>query len=228
MYEANEVKQNTVPAENQLQSSSLLQLSSGETPKLKILFVGNSITYHAQKPEIGWLGSWGMAASKAENDYIHQSVKKLKQRYGTVGFGIAQLAEWELHYEDKAAHWQLPYVGIKEFAPDITVIRMGENIPAEKMEQLNPKSYIADMIAFFGNGCRQVIVTDCFWKRDKLDCILKEICDEKGYTFCEISDLYEDKRTMALGEYEHQGVALHPSDYGMERIAERIVEKIGI
>lgn len=226
MFEASEVKQNTVSAENQLKSSSLLQIHEDEKSKLKILFVGNSITYHEPKHEIGWSGSWGMAASKTENDYVHQTVKLLEQRYNKVGFCIAQLAQWELHYETKAEEWQSPYMGIEEFAADIVVIRMGENIPTAKMEQLNPKSYIADMIAFFGDGCRQVIVTDCFWKREKLDWILEEICDEKGYTFCQISDLYEDKRTMALGEFEHQGVALHPSDHGMQKIAGRIVEKI--
>ena len=36
--------------------------------ELRVMFLGNSITYHEPKEEIGWYGSWGMAASSKESD----------------------------------------------------------------------------------------------------------------------------------------------------------------
>ena len=50
--------------------------------------------------------------------------------------------------------------------------------------------------------------------------------DENGYAFCKISDLEEDPATMAIGQYEHRGVSVHPSDLGMELIAKRIFDVI--
>ena len=40
-----------------------------------ILFIGNSITYHGICSY--WFGSWGMASSSRDNDFVHLVVKKL-------------------------------------------------------------------------------------------------------------------------------------------------------
>ena len=224
MYEAREVQQNTVSAKGQLPNSSLLHIFHAQQASIRILFVGNSITYHAPKVAIGWSGNWGMAASCKENDYVHQTVKRLSERYGAVSYGIAQVASWETAFDENGEAWKEPYLKVSEFQPEVVVIRLGENISSGKLEALDVRPYIEKMIDFFGAGSRQIIVTDCFWRRDKLDQIFKQICDDKGYTFCRLSDLHSNQETMALKEFEHQGVSLHPSDYGMALIAERIAK----
>ena len=224
MYEARGVQQNTVSAKGQLSNSSLLHIFRAQQASIRILFVGNSITYHAPKPAIGWNGSWGMAASCKDNDYVHQTVKRLSERYSAVSYGIAQVASWETSFDENGEAWKEPYLKVSDFRPDVVVIRLGENISSGKLEALDVRPYIEDMIKFFGAGSRQIIVTDCFWRRDKLDQIFKQICDDKGYTFCRLSDLYSNQEAMALNEFEHQGVSLHPSDYGMALIAERIAK----
>ena len=37
----------------------------------RVLFVGNSITLHGPRPQIGWTNNWGMAASARDKDYVH-------------------------------------------------------------------------------------------------------------------------------------------------------------
>lgn len=224
MFEAKEVKQNTVSAKGQLRESFQLQIYDTENANLRILFVGNSITYHEPNEKIGWNASWGMAASCQNNDYVHQAVQMLQKKYQIVGYGIAQVANWEQVFDIVTPEeWQKPYLGVSEFPADVVVIRLGENIPSAKVELPNIKQYILEMVEFFRVSAKQIIVTDNFWKREQLDNILSEVCEENSYIFCRISDLYEDKSTMAIGLFEHEGVALHPSDYGMKMIAERIV-----
>lgn len=227
MFEAKEVKKNTVSANGQMRADSQLQKYDKEDAGLRILFVGNSITCHGPKAQIGWNANWGMAASCKEKDYVHQTVKMMEEKYQPVGFAIAQVSRWETSFDQVSAEeWQSSYWEVEEFHADVVVIRLGENIPGEKLELPDIKQYIMEMIDFFSSSAKQVIVTDNFWRRDALDRIFEEICREKDYIFCRISDISEDKKTMALGQFEHEGVAIHPSDYGMEMIAKRIVSKI--
>ena len=44
----------------------------------RVLFIGNSITRHEPAPDIGWYGSWGMAAS-VKNDYAHVIISKFEE-----------------------------------------------------------------------------------------------------------------------------------------------------
>ncbi len=65
---------------------------------LKILFVGNSITRHTPKVEIGWPYDWGMAASAAEKDYVHLVMKKVREIRPDAEYMTIQVAGWEREY----------------------------------------------------------------------------------------------------------------------------------
>jgi hypothetical protein len=72
-----------------------------------------------------------------------------------------------------------------------------------------------------------IIITDMFWKSEALDKPSEEAAREQGYEFVSISDLGEDDANKAVGLFEqHSGVASHPGDLGMERIASRILAKL--
>jgi hypothetical protein len=46
----------------------------------RILFMGNSIAMNLPAPEAGWHHDWGMAATARERDYVHQTVRLLRER----------------------------------------------------------------------------------------------------------------------------------------------------
>ena len=217
-------EKNTVSAEKQVDKNVYIYENKG---KIRVLFIGNSITRHRPKKSIGWEGDWGMAASCAENDYVHRTVRGIENNIGPVDYCVAQLAEWETRYFEGDTVLNEYYSKAKEFNADIIIVRLGENINREKNKEINCKPYYSDMIKFFRTkDTAKVIVTDNFWKIDVLDKIFREVSKENGYIFCQINDLEQDEKTMAKGLFEHHGVSIHPSDYGMKCIAERILDKI--
>lgn len=227
MYESENAKANTVPAAKQLEIDRMVRFFREPDSKLKVLFVGNSITLHGYKPEIGWYGEWGMAASCQENDYVHRVVSALKEKYGPLDYCIAQASKWEMNYFESEQMLEEYYQSARAFEADIVIIRIGENISREAIQKINCKPYYDKMISFFAsNENAKVIVTDNFWKIEALDAVFKEVIGENGYIYCQLGDLETDERTMAIGQFEHEGVARHPSDYGMQCIAERILSCI--
>ena len=70
------------------------------------------------------------------------------------------------------------------------------------------------------------MVTDTFWEHGYICDVLHKIAQEKGYEFVTICDLGDQDENKALGLFEHAGVAGHPGDLGMQRIAGRILTKL--
>ena len=68
------------------------------------------------------------------------------------------------------------------------------------------------------------IALTSFWKNANLDGALKEAANELGGLLVDIG--YTDDSMMAIGQFEHHGVSIHPGDEGMEMIAKKIFEAL--
>jgi hypothetical protein len=216
---------NTVPAAGQLKGDGFVRFHYTDGAKLNVLFVGNSITLHGVKPEIGWYGDWGMAASKEENDYVHRLVDKLARNGTPVNFCIAQAAEWERAYWDGDGF--KTYEGARAFAADIIIVRIGENTRLEMTERYDYAKGLDKFIKFFkSKATARVIITDLFWPSEVLNTATRLVAEGNGYALVHISDLGARVDMKAVGLFENGGVAAHPGDKGMEYIAERIFQRI--
>lgn len=214
--------QNNVSAKGQLQERVPVRFLPCEGGT-KVLVIGNSTLWHSPAPHIGWHGDWGMAASKESLDFVHQTQQLLAEHGIKADICMAQLADWERAFEDPdilAEKW----ASARDFAPDIVVVRIGENMKKDAAPASKP--YFEKMIRFFMKEDTKVLVTDSFWKNPPRDTMLREIAAENGYAFCSISDIEDDPRSMALDEYEHRGVRVHPGDFGMREIAKRLANGI--
>ena len=122
-----DIKNNTVRAEQQmLNASSTVSYLGDPNAPLKVLVIGNSITRHGPKAEIGWNYDWGMAASAPEKDYVHRLYTTLCEAGENTYFMIRQGSNWEIGYDDPDILER--FAAERDFAADIVVYRLGENV----------------------------------------------------------------------------------------------------
>ena len=187
-----------------------------------VYFFGNSITLHGPKEEIGWFGNWGMAATSEENDYVHKLIEKMKNEYKDylrINYGLMNIVKWERDFSAELGTPELNKI-------DLLIIRLGENVTEEYATSNNYYEALDGLIKRFKGKKTKVIITDNYWPSVYKDNIQKEIAINNNYYFVQINDLYANPENSAYGQFEHLGVATHPSDAGMEKIAERIFECI--
>ena len=219
----NEIEKNTVEAARQLQGEGqVFFLPGGENNGLKVRFVGNSITLHGPKADIGWTWMHGMAASAPEKDYVHLCMRKIRERHPDAAFAIAQVSEWELNYANGAESHCL-YATARDFGADLIILRAVENCPLKDFDADTFAAAYKALIEYLDPaGKADVVLTTSFWPHPA-DEAIRAVAEEKGYALCELGDLGRDPEMKALGRFEHSGVANHPGDAGMCAIAERIL-----
>ena len=156
-----QIDKNTVAAENQVKKNARVKYINPVGKGLKVAFLGNSITLHGVKDEIGWFKECGMAASSEDKDYVHIVVSEVKRNHADASFLICNVSDWEREYKKGKTVYHL-YSAVRDFNPDIIVARMIENCPRQNFDKTLFKKEYADFISYIGNGKSKVIVTLLF------------------------------------------------------------------
>lgn len=197
------------------------------------LCIGNSISKHPITDF--WWNENGMAASTLDKDYYHRVVDYLKQKHEKVNAEVVNLAVWEVQSHDRGETLDFfkPYLSDKL---DLVSIQLGEN--ASNIDTFK-QDYI-ELINYVKKSCpkAKILIVGDFWEckdRDEqkkaaaLACnvdyvSLEGIKDNQEY-FAGIGTVVFD-RDGKEHIIEHDGVARHPGDKGMEAIAGKVVEKL--
>jgi uncharacterized protein len=193
----------------------------------RILFLGNSITLHGPKADIGWTGNWGMAASSEDKDYVHLVASALARHTGAVPtIMVRNIADFERGYPTYDVDLHLK--DLFAFDPDLVVLAIGENVPALTTEDAKAQFKAAVMqIMRCAMAKRRplVVVRSCFWADAAKDDALRQACQEADGIFVDAGPLGRDAANAARSErtFAHDGVAGHPGDKGMRALADAIV-----
>lgn len=202
----------------------------GSLPVGKVLYLGNSITLHGPAPKIGWTGNWGMAASAVEKDYVHLLTAEIGKASGVQPeVKVRNIAPFEVGYEtfDIAK-------GLKEeldFQADLVIVAIGENVTAPATDEAKAafaEAFAQLLAALQQHGDPVIFVRSSFWPNPTKDGIMRQTSADAGAIFIDISKLGHDQSNEASAErkFEHDGVAAHPGDKGMQAIADAIFAAI--
>ena len=207
-----------------------LSCAAAETPSLRILFLGNSITLHAPAPEIGWTGNWGMAASAEEKDCVHLVTGALAESTGMrPEVRVRNIADFERGLADYDPAKTL--ASELTFGPQLVIVAIGENVPDPDNDAAQ-RVFAAAMDRLLGAlraaGKPDIVVRSCFWPHAVKDRLLCEAAERARVAFVDISAIGRDPANAARSERQiaHAGVAAHPGDRGMKAIADALVSAI--
>ena len=184
-----------------------------------VLIIGNSITRASPTPEIGWNNNWGMAATKAEFDYVHLLTAKFKALNPAVKLNTVTSGEFEVGYP--TFDFVPFYAEVKATKPDLLILRFGENIVQDNPElTLFDDKYTA-LVNYFkeGNPKLKILAVGSFWSNPVVDA-----CMKKRSKFVTLTPLLNDINNQAFNDFTNHSVQIHPSDKGMKVISDIIWE----
>ena len=193
---------------------------------VRVLFLGNSITLHNPLASIGWTNAWGMAASCAENDFVHLVTRGIEAETGRkADVRVRNVADFERGF----ATWR-PSPEIDElvaFDAEYLVFAIGENTHnlATAEERAAYTEAIRRFFALFVRGRTKphAVVRGVFWPCPWKDVCLAHAASDLALTF--VPTAFGDSIGMdAWGRYWHSGVARHPGDAGMAALAAAILD----
>lgn len=197
-------------------------------PFHRVVFLGNSITKHGPKKDIGWEGNWGMAATAESKDYVHLVTAGLAKGQGTAPqIHVQNIAGFERDHATADVAALLKEASA--FQPDLVILAIGENVPAldtDERKQTFKKQMLKVMKTMKPDAKTTLLVRSSFWANAAKDTVLKEACTEAGGVFVDIQTLGKDAANYAKSErpIKHEGVGRHPGDQGMQAIATALLQ----
>lgn len=208
-----------------LNSISYSIIGQKDSSKKKTLFIGNSITLHGQCEY--WWGDWGMAASEKDKDYVHAFAGMISRDHN-IDVMAVNFSQWETMWYDRSETFSL----LRDYLytdMDMIVIQLGENVT----EYETLENDFDELLKYITTTCPQteMYCIGNIWENEKIDEVKKKVCERYNCTFISLDEIIGQKEYWlgtgkrvkgSDGEYHisnHKGVALHPNDLGMQRIA---------
>jgi len=134
----------------------------------------------------------------------------------TVEYIVLNIADFELSPDtfvlDNLAE-------LREWRPDVLILRICENTQEEKVEAFGA-AYLK-LIRYFHQDELKIYAVGTFWKHEAKEACICKAGELPEVTYVSLEYLHSTAY-QAIGQFEHAGVAAHPSDKGMQAIADAI------
>lgn len=204
----------------------LLKGENNAVNPLKVLFIGNEITTSKPIPELGWDGTWGMAASSEDKDYVNIVMQYVKQTNPDAKYLTFDASGFEKSYTYISYNMDL-FSAARDFDADIIVMRIGENCREQELKTTPFNVQYLRVIDYLNkSGNAKIIITTSFNDYDILDDEISIAARSRNYPLVKLGDLSKDESNLADNKYKGTKLAAYPGDIGMKKIADRIIESL--
>jgi hypothetical protein len=191
-----------------------------------ILFMGNSITQNAPAPYLNWFGTWGMAASAPEKDYLHQTVSLLKEKGMDVEphVGERNCIPCDGGIEEQTVNREQ----IRRLRPRYVVVQLSEHSFDIELRSGKMKAQYADLLKMLHEeGVPHVYCLGAWGEKSPDEprgtAIQAALHGFPEYRFLDISASVRDSANYGdPALFTDAGVLWHPGDRGMRAIAETV------
>lgn len=195
-----------------------------------IIHLGNSICKHPVIAGVWW-GEWGMASTTRDNDYVHKFLSFMKIKNVNATSDALNIAAWETNYVTFNKATLDPYLVGK----DLVVLRLGENVTYYADFQNQYKILVQYIQSKAPTA--DIILGGQFWTNATKETAMQNVATELGLPFISVKHLDSATYKQTVGgivqgddglphTITDSGVANHPNDLGMLKIAEALYSAI--
>ncbi|HMW54786.1 MAG TPA: glycoside hydrolase family 99-like domain-containing protein [Accumulibacter sp.] len=204
---------------------SSLALANAVAQAKDLLVIGNSLTQHSPAPALGWQGNWGMAASTADKDFVHQLGAKLQQAT-TEKLQVSTIPGYSLErsfLSEQPPSMPLPKPG----SYDYIVVEIGDNIDFSGLHTDLFDARYDSLLAGLRGALRpsgRLVCLGKWWANDMIDAEIRRACERRGGVFLPLGPISALPGAHASSErtFINKGVGEHPGDRGMAEIADQV------
>lgn len=200
----------------------------------RALLIGNSL--------LTGFGEYGMCASGPEHDFCAHVTHALRAARPDVSIHKLRISDFEgcTDMAQARAWMRGPLQEALEAKPEFIIIQCGDNVNTpEKLAVY--RTSCEELLAFIRRALpeAQVALMGEWYATEEKQTLMAEACRRMGCAFVDIEGL-RNERTMgkvgnrylledgAQGVIDSEGVASHPGDAGMEAIAWKTMDVLGI
>ncbi len=221
---------NYVPSEQMLATFNKEPLEAsneyrdvGSDSTVKILFLGNSLTYTDVPEEEPNKMKRGLVSSSKEKDYVHQLVNMIAYDDSVnVDYSIINIADFERTFREQSFTKDI-IANAKNQSPDWLIVQAGENVAQDDIK--DDARFVEEftrLMSMFPTSRK--IITIPFWTTKEKSYALTTVAIRSGAALVDLSHLgsgSDDVNNLALSQekYKNSKAGTHPGDYGMKNIA---------
>ena len=128
-----------------------------------LVILGNSIVRHTPRPEVGWIGDWGMAASVADSDFVHRIINSIKDNNLNYNIRFLNIANFETGF------YNYDFTNLDTLKnSNIVIIKIGENVVEKTAIDSNFITYYDKLVNYFLKPSTKFVLSDGFYNINKI------------------------------------------------------------